>query len=98
VWSRVAIRPSDAPADELPEVEPTAADLMALELGDEEAAQDRVAAGVVLSAYELAHSGLRNIREDLPVAALEPDEDEDLAAVEVLEFARPTTRMRRAAA
>ncbi|RBM18088.1 hypothetical protein DI005_20045 [Prauserella sp. PE36] len=65
IWHKVVITPSDAPAAELPEVEPTAADLLAVEIGDDRVAEDRIAAALELAAYEHTHRELSAIRRAL---------------------------------
>lgn len=97
VWSRVAIRPSDAPAAELPDAEPTPADLAALETGDDRAAEVRIGAALELAAYDASHRELMALRDQLP-AALDEYEDDTDDVVEVVDFAPARRTAWRAAA
>lgn len=79
-----AIPPSDRPAVELPNVEPSEADLLAIELefwGDEQI-DDRIAATNTLAAYQDRRLDLLQLRACLPADALIDDlNDEDLERV-----------------
>ena len=62
ITGRIVIRPAEVPACELPESEPTLADLLAIELGDELLVQRRIDQAIQLSAYEHTHRELMRLR------------------------------------
>ncbi|WP_431910013.1 hypothetical protein [Amycolatopsis thermoflava] len=75
--SAITIPPSDLPAADLPDYEPTTADLLAIESWtDEDQIDARIAAANTLSAFEARHRDLLRLRAELPAPALadEPDE------------------------
>lgn len=78
----ITIPPSDLPAADLPDYEPTSADLLAIEFWDDDLRIDaRIASANTLSAYEARHRELRRLRELTGVTAGEldgPDDDRDL--------------------
>ena len=73
IAERIAIRPAEVPAAELPEPEPTLADLLAIEYGDEVLVQRRIDRVLRLSAYEHTHRELMELRRQYRDLA---DEDE----------------------
>ncbi len=73
VFDRIALEPSEDPAVELPELEPTAADLVVLETSDDATAEDRVAAALRLAACEQTHRELMALRRQLTPTTTEPD-------------------------
>lgn len=62
ITERIAIRPAEVPACELPEPEPTLADLLAIEYGDEALVQRRIDQALKLASYEHAHRELMELR------------------------------------
>jgi hypothetical protein len=74
--SAITIPPSDLPAVELPDYEPTTADLLAIEAFGDIEIDDRIASANTLSAYEARHRDLLRLRAELTTLALadEPDE------------------------
>lgn len=62
---RIAFPPSDVPAAELPDVEPTPADLLAIESWPEDRVAARVEEAVVLAAYEARRRELQQLRRQL---------------------------------
>lgn len=66
-FSHIAIPPSDAPAAELPDVEPTSADLLAIETADDDHNHDRVVQALWLAAHEHTHRELMALRHELTV-------------------------------
>jgi len=82
VPSAITIPPSDLPAADLPDYEPTSADLLAIEFWDDDLRIDaRVASTNTLAAYEARHRELRRLRELTGVAAgdlNDPDDDREL--------------------
>ncbi len=62
VATRIVIRPAEVPAAELPEPEPTLADLLAIEYGDDVLVQRRIDQALRLSAYEHTHRELMGLR------------------------------------
>ncbi|TLW89246.1 hypothetical protein FFT09_22735 [Saccharomonospora piscinae] len=61
-WDRIVIRPADVPAAELPEPEPTLADLLAIEHGDEVLVQHRINRAQRVAALEHTHRELMGLR------------------------------------
>jgi hypothetical protein len=83
--SAVTIPPSDLPAVELPEYEPTVADLIAIEAYGDEEIDAWIASANTLSAFEARRRDLRRLRADLPATALvddpvDPDADAECVA------------------
>lgn len=71
-WDRIVIRPSDIPAAELPEAEPTHADLLAIELGDETVIDRRVTRSLQIAALEHTHRQLMELRRQMRITSPEP--------------------------
>ncbi|MFC4000913.1 hypothetical protein ACFS2C_28105 [Prauserella oleivorans] len=74
VFDRIVIQPSEAPASELPEPEPTVADLLVIETGDDDTVETRIEAALRLAAHEQTHRELMALRRHHAIAA-EPDEE-----------------------
>lgn len=66
------IPPSEAPAADLPELEPTAADLLALDTWTDEQIDDRMHGALVLAAHEHTHRELMVLRHQLTTATFVP--------------------------
>ena len=62
ITGRIVIRPAEVPAAELPEPEPTPADLLAIEYGDDVLVQRRIDQALRLAAYEHTHRELMALR------------------------------------
>ncbi|EIF01236.1 hypothetical protein [Saccharomonospora glauca] len=73
ITRRIVIRPAEVPACELPESEPTLADLLAIEYGDDVLVQRRIDQALRLSAFEHTHRELMELRRRYRDLA---DEDE----------------------
>lgn len=74
VWSAITIPPSDLPAVDLPDYEPTAADLLAIESWADEEIDARIASANTLSAFEARHRDLLRLRAELAAVSVEePD-------------------------
>lgn len=71
------IPPSDAPAVQLREDEPTDDDLVAIEDSSEEEIDARLATANILAALEARHRDLRRLRAELPAVALVDVFDDD---------------------
>ena len=71
---RIVIRPAEVPACELPEPEPTLADLLAIEYGDEVLVQRRIDQALKLASYEHAHRELMELRRQYRHLANEADD------------------------
>jgi hypothetical protein len=77
--SAITIPPSDLPAFDLPDYEPTAADLLAIEASREDEIEARIASANTLSAFEASRRDLFRLRAELPGVALFDDlNDTDL--------------------
>jgi hypothetical protein len=80
--SAITIPPSDLPAADLPDYEPTSADLLAIEFWDDDLRIDaRIGSANTLAAYEARHRELCRLRELTGVAAGDlddPDDDREL--------------------
>jgi hypothetical protein len=74
--SAITIPPSDLPAVDLPDYEPTLADLLAIEACGDIEIDDRIASANTLSAYEARHRDLLRLRGQLPALALTDELDE----------------------
>jgi hypothetical protein len=75
--TEIGIRPSDLPAAELPDYEPTAADLFALAIwNDDDVIDEWIASTNTQSAVEARHQDLLELRAQLPVTAFIEDDDE----------------------
>lgn len=59
------IRPAEVPASDLPEVEPTPADLLAIEVQADDIVDDRLLSGLHAAAREHTHRELMQIRAQL---------------------------------
>jgi hypothetical protein len=79
--SAVMIPPSDLPAVELPEYEPTVVDLMVIEACGDVEIDAWIASANALSAFEARRRDLRRLRADLPAAALVDEVDLDVECV-----------------
>ncbi|MGM0724187.1 MAG: hypothetical protein ACQEXM_26980 [Actinomycetota bacterium] len=77
VVAAISIPPSDRPAAEYPEYEPTPQDLAAIEGQDDIAIEHRLVAAATLAAYEQRHRELLDLRAALSPLALTLDEDDD---------------------
>jgi len=71
--SAITIPPSDLPAVDLPDYEPTTADLLAIEASVDDEIDARIASANTLSAYEARHRDLLRLRAELPLLALLED-------------------------
>lgn len=78
--SAITIPPSDLPAVDLPDYEPTLADLLAIESFADTEIDDRIASANTLSAYEARHRDLLRLRDQLPALALADELDLERAA------------------
>lgn len=65
--SVITIPPSDLPAAELPDYEPTVADLLAIESFGDAEIDARISSANTLSAYEARHRDLLRLRTELGV-------------------------------
>lgn len=76
VTTGISIPPSDRPAADFPEYEPTPLDLATIEELDEVGIESRLSAAATLAAYELRRRELLGLRAELPRTAFAPDPDE----------------------
>jgi len=74
ITGRIVIRPAEVPACELPEPEPTLADLLAIEYGDEVLVQRRIDQALTLAAFEHTHRELMELRRQYRHLANEADD------------------------
>lgn len=97
--ARIVIRPAEVPAVELPEAEPTLADLLAIEHGDEVVVQRRIDQALKLASYEHTHRELMELRRRYRDIADEDDliDEHDLGDEHELDFLAFTATWGRAA-
>jgi hypothetical protein len=67
-WDRTTLPPAECPASDLPEPEPTAADLLALDTFSEPDIDHRLHRALLLAAHEHTHRGLMKLRHQLAPA------------------------------
>jgi hypothetical protein len=79
--SAITIPPSDLPAVELPDYEPTTADLLAIEAVGDSEIDALIASANTLSAYEARHRDLLRLRAELVIPTQIADLLDDLERV-----------------
>ncbi|TKG61566.1 hypothetical protein [Prauserella endophytica] len=70
--ANVNIPPSEAPAADLPELEPTVADLLALDTWCDDELDDRMHGALLLAAHEHTHRELMALRHQLTITIDSP--------------------------